>query len=58
MQKLPTKIRCCSPPFDAANWIAKKYRLPQATANLIAELSSLTRRRDNSNSKYEFEVRQ
>jgi hypothetical protein len=57
MQKLPTEIRRYSQPFDAANWIAKKYRLPPATASLIAELSGLSRRRDNSNSKSEFEVR-
>ncbi len=41
MQKIQTEIRQYPPPFNLAVWIEKKYRVPYATASLIAELAGI-----------------
>jgi hypothetical protein len=42
MQNNFVAVRTISPPFDPANWIAKKYRLPIARARLIVELAGFS----------------
>jgi hypothetical protein len=41
---MPLSVHHHSQPFDAVSWLARKYRVSQAHARVIAELNGFARR--------------